>query len=63
MTTPAEIYEEIEALRYLTTAQLKDKYREVFGMLARNRTSQNRQKEPIKGTNKRLDSAQNRRYS
>jgi hypothetical protein len=40
MKTETEIREEIEALRNLTTAQLKEKYREVFGEETRSNHKQ-----------------------
>jgi DNA invertase Pin-like site-specific DNA recombinase len=40
MRTETEIREEIEALRNLTTAQLKEKYREVFGEETRSNHKQ-----------------------
>lgn len=40
MKTDTQIREEIEGLRSLTTAQLKDKYREVFGELSRSNHKQ-----------------------
>lgn len=40
MRTETEIREEIEALRNLTTAQLKQKYREVFGEESRSNHKQ-----------------------
>ena len=40
MKTPTEIYEEIEALRHLTTVQLKERYREVFGEQSRSNHKQ-----------------------
>lgn len=36
MRTETEIREEIEALRNLTTAQIREKYREVFGVEMRS---------------------------
>jgi hypothetical protein len=40
MKTETEIRQEIEALRNLTTAQLKEKYREVFGEETRSNHKQ-----------------------
>jgi hypothetical protein len=37
---PSQIREEIEGLRHLTTAQLKDRYREVFGEDSRSNHKQ-----------------------